>query len=425
MSIRTTTQARAGLRETPSIFEEPTPSCGPPRELALLVEGRIRPIKKTGWLKVGTERRANIRLQERHISSRHAFIRRSGDSVEVIDNQSTNGVWWRGQRRTEVRVSVDDVFFLGSVPALVVEVGISRRYRHAFRWCGMILTPSSIPLIERIARMATMCDPVTIIGESGTGKERVARAIHAASNRAEGPFVAVNCATLPDNLAEGELFGVQRGAFTGADRSRPGLFERATGGTLFLDEIAELSPAVQSKLLRVLETQVITPLGGTTTRTVNVRIVAATWQDIADSQNFRHDLMQRLSVLPLLLSPLRTRPDAIGPLLELFLRERNALHYWPSDALIKEMLAASWTGNVRELRSRVIRCACTGNMQELLPNHAMTSIHSLPRRGSALTCLTDERIRRSLVTHRGNRSATAKDLGISRSTLYRRLQRSG
>ena len=279
-------------------------------------------------------------------------------------------------------------------------------------------------MLERIAQIAVQSDPVMINGESGTGKERIARAIHSSGTRCGGPFVALNCAALPDNLAEGELFGVHRGAFTGADRTRPGLFERATGGTLFLDEVGELSSAVQSKLLRVLETQMIHPLGSSLSRKVDVRIVTATWRDLGRRDDFRHDLYQRLNVLPVHLKPLRSRPEEIGPLLEYFLKERRALHLWPHEDLFRELSSSPWHGNVRELRNRVIRSACSMRSEELRPSEGDLSLR-VSRRGSNLAKPTDDRIRMILDSHRGNRSATARELGISRSTLYRRLQRSG
>jgi len=394
-------------------------------EMAILVQGRVWRLPEGVWYKIGADRHAQIRVNHPHVSGRHAVIRRLGRRIEVLDSQSTNGVWWKGERREEISIEGNDVFLLGTTPVVVVEVGISEKYKNAYRWCDMVLMPSSNPLVERVARMAMQSDSVMVLGESGTGKEHIARAIHAMSHRSDKPFVALNCAALPDNLAEGELFGVQRGAFTGADRTRDGLFGRANGGTLFLDEVGELSPAVQSKLLRVLETQMIHPVGGGTPRRVDVRVITATWRSLEASTTFRHDLYQRLHILPVHLKPLRTRRNEIGPLLELFLRERRAIRFWPTDDQLALIVSADWPGNVRELRSRVIRCACTGQIKDLIPDGGSGSVIRLPRRGRSDSERTKRRILRCLELHHGNRSAAARELGISRSTLYRWLDRSG
>ena len=165
-------------------------------------------------------------------------------------------------------------------------------------------------------------------------------------------------------------------------------------------------------------------MGSSASRSIDVRVIAATWRDLEGNNGFRHDLYQRLNILPIQLKPLRSRPDAVGPLLEFFLSERRALQHWPPEPLLTELVQASWRGNIRELRNRAIRCACTANTAELRPDEGEWELR-VPRRGASLTSLTDERIRRILASHRGNRSATARELGISRSTLYRRLQRSG
>jgi transcriptional regulator of acetoin/glycerol metabolism len=417
--------ARVSSFHTPSIFETHPQSTSQNSQIALLIKGRIHTIEEGGWVRLGSNRRSTIRVDDRHVSGDHALVRRVDDQLEILDASSTNGVWFQGKREQEIAVCPGDAFMLGNIPSLVVEMGFSEKFPQAFRWCQMVLMPGSASLLETIARWAVHDAPVVICGESGTGKERVARALHGCSARRHAPFVALNCAALPDTLAEGELFGVERGAFTGADKSRAGLFERAHGGTLFLDEIGELSPAVQAKLLRVLESGEVQPVGGGKKKTVEVRVIAATWRDLKESSTFRHDLYQRLYVLPIHLKSLRHRSEEIGPLLEMFLRERRALRYWPDEERFLKIVSGYWPGNIRELRSRAIRCACTGESTDLVP----TGIHPIespvPRWGKSEPAQTILHIRRCLKAHKGNRSAAAKELGISRSTLYRWLDRSG
>ncbi len=214
-------------------------------------------------------------------------------------------------------------------------------------------------LIEQVApSMAT----VLITGESGTGKEVVARQIHEASGRT-GPFVAVNCGAIPDNLLESELFGHERGAFTGAVTSRAGRFEQAKGGTFFLDEIGDMPTVMQVKLLRVLEERVIERVGGTKSIPVDVRLIAATHRDLPtriETGDFREDLYYRLSVFPIEISALRDRPDDIPPLVNEFIRRLNAeksVSLQLSDDAMDSLCKYSWSGNVRELANLVERLA--------------------------------------------------------------------
>ena len=418
-------EARVSSFHTPSIFETHPQMTRQMGQIALLIQGRLHPIKEGRWIRLGSSRRSTIRVDDRHVSGDHALVRRVADQLEVLDASSTNGIWFQGKREQEIDVVPGDAFMLGNIPALVVEMGFSEKFPKAFRWCQMVLMPGSASLVETIARWAVHDAPVVICGESGTGKERVARALHSCSARRNAPFVALNCAALPETLAEGELFGVERGAFTGADKSRAGLFERAHGGTLFLDEIGELSPAVQAKLLRVIESGEVQSMGGGKKKKVDVRVLAATWRDLKETSEFRHDLYQRLYVLPIHLKSLRHRSEEIGPLLEMFLRERRALRYWPDEERLSEIVSGHWPGNVRELRSRAIRCACTGESTDLVPTGTHTIGRTVPRWGKSEPSQTILHIRRCLDAHRGNRSAAAKELGISRSTLYRWLDRSG
>ena len=227
---------------------------------------------------------------------------------------------------------------------------------------------------ERVKRLADAPAPAIVLGETGTGKGIVARALHADSRRSDGPFVSVNCAALPESLLESELFGHVRGAFTGAVADRRGLFAEADGGSLFLDEIAEMTPALQAKLLHVLESGAVRPVGATKVRQVDVRIVAATHRDLVSAvrdQKFREDLLYRLDVVSIVIPPLRERAEDIPELIDHFLAEvREKYPQSPIRRFSEEALAAlrrhRWPGNVRELAHAVEKIALLGQNAEVV-----------------------------------------------------------
>ena len=229
--------------------------------------------------------------------------------------------------------------------------------------CGLLGASAAIEEIRaRVRRVAPSPSTILVTGETGTGKEVVADAIHRLSDRADGPIVKVNCGALPETLVESELFGHERGAFTGADRARPGRFELADGGTLFLDEIGELPEMMQVKLLRVLQDGELDRVGGTRPRHVDVRVVAATHRDlvrqVADGR-FRQDLLYRLKVVEIHVPPLRERPDDVEPLLRCFVHQQAARLSRPTVEISAEAVDAlrhhRWPGNVRELQNAVER----------------------------------------------------------------------
>ncbi len=274
--------------------------------------------------------------------------------------------------------------------------------------------------------------PVLVYGESGTGKELVARAIHRRGPRARGPFLAANCATLPEQLLDAELFGHTRGAFTGADRDRPGLFEQAHGGVLFLDEVACLSPAAQESFLRVLETGEVRRVGGTRTEKTDVRVVAATNEDLDRAEGFRRDLFYRLNVLRLDLPPLRERKEDIPLLAEHFLKRAAAETGAPRKRLSREALGAflehRWPGNIRELENAIRRAAALSDAGTLeaadfafLRDRAAAG----PAEGPILSL--DEYVRATLERWEGklDLAEIAARLGLSRKTLWEKKKRLG
>ena len=297
-------------------------------------------------------------------------------------------------------------------------------------------------LIDQVHRVMNVTVPVFLQGESGTGKELVARTIHDAGNRAEQPFVALNCASIPEGLQENELFGHERGAFTGAAQAFPGKFEQAHRGTLFLDEVAETSPSVQARLLRVLQEGVVQRLGGTVARAVDVRVVAASHKDLdalVRSGTFRQDLYFRIVVYPIVVAPLRERRDDIPLLIMHFLRKYAGEGSGRIKAMAPEALdqfcAHSWPGNVRQLENAVRRAiiASDGDIgvrvaRVILGTESDRNAHSplVPSPDDDIVPLAE--LERRAIAHAlhvtgGNRALAAKKLGIGRATLHRKLVR--
>jgi two-component system response regulator HydG len=295
-------------------------------------------------------------------------------------------------------------------------------------------------IFDQVRQVADTHAGVLIQGESGTGKELVANAIHAHSSRCDRPFVKVSCAALPETLLESELFGHERGAFTGALEQRKGRFELADGGTLFLDEIAEMSPGTQAKLLRVLQNYEFERVGGTETLHVDVRVIAATNADLAErvrQGRFREDLYYRLRVVPIEVPPLRDRPEDIPPLVSHFVREyaeRNHKEVRGVSAEAMNILVTyPWPGNVRELQN------CVENMvvmssepmlgPELLPPEmqetTVASDSSGFPIGLSMRQIEEKAIRETLASVGGNRTRAADMLGIPLRTLHRRINEYG
>lgn len=298
-------------------------------------------------------------------------------------------------------------------------------------------SPAMRPILEMLPAVAGSSSVVLIQGETGTGKEVTARAIHRQSPQAKGPFVAVNCGALPDTLLESELFGYKKGAFTGADRDKIGRFKQADGGTLFLDEIGEISPAMQVKLLRVLQEGVYESLGSTKSEKSRARVICATNRNLkqmVEEGSFRRDLFYRINVITFNLPPLRERREDIPDLAEYFLRKYRIKMGKSIQGFSEEVYAAfyayPWPGNIRELENVIERAVvlCTGDRIDIscLPDDVL---HVL-RGGEVQT--TDsyrppfmsepERIMEALERNNFNRTLTAKDLGIHRATLYRKMK---
>jgi PAS domain S-box-containing protein len=305
---------------------------------------------------------------------------------------------------------------------------------------------SRSPLMQRVfdvlPAIAASPSTILILGETGTGKELIARTLHALGPHSKGPFIAVNCGALPDTLLESELFGYEAGAFTGATRHKAGRFALARGGTIFLDEIGEVSPALQVRLLRVLQERTFEPLGGTRSETTDARIMVATNKDLADQVRlgvFREDLYYRVNVVRITLPPLRRRNEDIPLLVDQFVARFNRLQgkaVAGTDAeALSLLMAYEWPGNIRELENAIERAfvLCTdGHIglrhlpEDLLIRAAPGGEADLvPGVRAAHRMLDAQAIQAALAAHGGNRVAAAQALGIHKATLFRRIRRLG
>jgi transcriptional regulator with PAS, ATPase and Fis domain len=313
-------------------------------------------------------------------------------------------------------------------------------------WGIIGTSPQMREVFEQLRRVANSEATVLVLGESGTGKELVARALHDHGTRHGKAFVAQSCAAMTDALLESTLFGHVRGAFSGAVRSTTGLFGAAEGGTLFLDDVGEMSAALQVKLLRVLQDRTYLPVGATSPRKADVRVIAASGRDVSEmvaSGEFRQDLFYRLHVLPIKMPPLRERPEDVRWLVERFLRETAAAPRTVSDASWACLERYRWPGNIRELRAEVLRWdIAAAEAREVGPEHLSAAIrmaggYSGDEGGeaaaaaaagtgtlaAAVEALEKAIIQRGLERTAGNRSRLAKELGISRTTLGERLKK--
>ncbi len=314
---------------------------------------------------------------------------------------------------------------------------LKQRLKHHHSLGGLVgKDPKMLALFELIREVGQASVPVLIEGESGTGKELVANAIHDLGDRATKPFVAVNCGALPEGILESELFGHVKGAFTGAIRDKNGRFALADGGTIFLDEIAELSPAMQVKLLRVLQEKQFEPVGGEYPLKVNVRVISATNQNIhrhMEKKLFRRDLFYRLCVVPIRLPPLRERRLDIPMLVEHFVeyvaKDTGRPMLAPSTEAIDMLTSYHWPGNVRELRNAIefayVKCHEDSILPEHLPPEITTSRLVLPNKPGPKVRIKKDQILLALARSDGNKKDAATRLGIGRATLYRYLKRYG
>jgi DNA-binding NtrC family response regulator len=363
-----------------------------------------------------------------------------------------------GSVETAVNAVRNGAFDYISKPFVVDEIlGILRRIEEKFQIFGEAslgaeladtlpnteivgASPRMVEIYKKLAKVARIDSPVLVLGESGSGKELIARAIHANSDRTSSPFVVINCGALPETLLESELFGHERGAFTGAGAARKGLIETGEGGTVFLDEISETSLGFQVRLLRVIQEHEIRRVGSNETTRVNIRVIAATNRDLREmvrNSQFREDLFHRLNVFTLALPPLRERVSDI-PLLASYYLRRFTEKYGKSVRLSSDAIEAlksySWPGNVRELKN-IVEKAITFNDTGLISVSELEFSDSggaetaasatVPAGASSLDDMEREHIIRVLRETGGNKKKAAEILGIERRTLYNKAKRLG
>jgi DNA-binding NtrC family response regulator len=291
-------------------------------------------------------------------------------------------------------------------------------------------SPAMVDIYKKVSRVAPTDATVVIEGETGTGKELVARMIHRFSLRAKQPFVPVDCAAIAPSLLESELFGAMRGAFTGADRDRVGVFEAANRGTVFLDEIGEIEMSFQGNLLRFLQEREIRPVGASRSKEVDVRVVAATNRDLqrlVDEHKFREDLWYRLNTVRLVMPPLRERRDDIPLLARFYVNKYNGRYNREVKLMVsgeKALQAYTWPGNVRQLQHVIERLTI---LADRIDNEtvldALTAMESRDKAVETLADTEEVQIRKVLAATGGNKSKAAQILGIERKTLYRKLER--
>ena len=394
-------------------------------------------------LVVGRGEDADITIDDVAVSRRHAIFH-AGPPLEIEDLGSSNGTFvsrassaqagaqTADQKRTAVAKRMElgpgDTVHFGA--ALVIVKTASAAQAIAMPEGIVIKDPALARLYEEAARAAAMSLPVLIVGETGVGKDVLARFVHERSPRAKKPFVALNCAALSEALAESELFGHEKCAFTGAVQTRAGLFETAHGGTVFLDEIGELPLPTQAKLLRTLESSEVQRVGSSKPIKVDVRFVSATNRDLERASalgKFRQDLYFRVNGITLHVPPLRARRSEIAELARRFLEsasKKAALASVPSLApeTIAALEAHAWPGNVRELRFAMERALVTGGEGPILPEHLPPQIRGA---GTAAPAkeegATRERVIDALAQCDGNQTRAAELLGVSRRTLINRM----
>jgi DNA-binding NtrC family response regulator len=389
-------------------------------------------------IRIGAKPGNDLTLSDRRVSGMHIEITFADGAYRIRDLDSTNGTMINGVRITESALPPGVTIAVGR--SLIRFDPLAEHESIAIhpepRFGNLIgAAPTMRKMFADLARIAPSEATVLITGESGTGKELVAEAIHEASKRSAGPLVVVDCGAIPATLFENELFGHERGSFTGADRATPGAFERADGGTLFLDEIGELPLDLQPRLLRALEQRAVRRIGGSAEMAVDVRVIAATNRDLAAevaAGRFRQDLFFRLSAAVVHVPPLRERPEDLSVLIDRLIADtgRECRVSGPAVAALR---AYDWPGNIRELKNVITTALAMVDGPLLEMRHLMfpgsarrqPSLDDLPLGGRTLDAVERAAIRQTLDQVGGNRSKAARALGIAPSTLYEKIKRYG
>jgi len=411
------------------------------------VDGRVTPIA-SGRTVLGRDYTCDVRLAGDQMSRQHAEIVKESAMIVIADLNSMNGTYVDGRRVTRAPIDEGSVVRIGDWVGVLMKLA-REQDGAAFQEIipGYFGGPRTLAVVEPLRKAAASDLAVIIEGETGTGKEGIARATHLWSGR-KGPFIAVNCAALPETLAEGELFGYRKGAFTGADRANPGHFQSANGGTLFLDEVSDLPSAIQPKLLRVLEQGEVTPLGESKAVPIDVRVVVATQKPLAtlvSEDRFRADLMARLDGLRIRLPPLRSRVEEVPYLFTRRLMIKSGPTPGLDAAAIEALCCHRWPLNIREVVNLAKRVVALHSQEKVLKRSQLAALMNVaepaakaePAKAAApppnsepaglTTAEREDRQRVIDVLDRcaGNQTAAARMLNISRSTMVEKLKRYG
>lgn len=371
---------------------------------------------------IGRDPGCDMVVDDPYASLRHVRIQPACGCWIATDLGSCNGTWIEGRR-------VDGAELAAGARLCVGRTVVDCRSPATAPSSSWLVTRGLAGLVEEVDRAARTTLPVLLVGESGTGKEGLARRIHDLGPRSAGPFVPVNCASLPETLADSILFGHARGAFTGAVDDRQGLLAQSAGGTVFLDEIGELAPASQARLLRVLEDRVVRPLGSSGSEPVDLRVVAATNRDLeamVRAGDFRLDLYHRIAVLPFLVPPLRDRPGDVIPLVDHLLDTGEIEAAGLSPEAVEVLAAYRWPGNVRELKNVMARAGVLAGGATILPEHVVLADGAAGEPGRPPDLPGSPQEAEALLREAGgNVSRAARMIGAARSTLRDRLRRLG
>jgi transcriptional regulator with PAS, ATPase and Fis domain len=436
------------LDSTQNLGDQPPEAIG--LALRVVAEGlfELYPLPREGSVSIGRAETANVRIDDPAMSRLHAMLH-LGPQICVEDLGSANGTRVRGRvlkKGERAPIALGEAMELGKVIVILQastsdpSLAVTEEHRAA-----TLVPPAaetgSLPVADdamaQVRRLVELVAPATITvlltGETGVGKEVTAELVHRLSPRRDRPLVRLNCAALSESLLESELFGYERGAFTGANQTKPGLLETADGGSVFLDEIGELSPSLQVKLLRVLEDRQVLRVGALSARKIDVRFIAATNRDLEKevaSGGFRRDLFFRLNGITIAIPPLRERSAEIEPLARSFAEEAARSSGGQSVRFSQDALALlrahPWPGNVRELRNVVERAVLLSRGETIRPEHLVLSEDTSYTPFLSSTAGLDpgaerQRVLDALAQCAGNQTQAARLLGISRSTLVARL----
>ncbi|MBI4212334.1 MAG: sigma 54-interacting transcriptional regulator [Deltaproteobacteria bacterium] len=380
---------------------------------------------------LGQDASNTLPIRDDFVSRQHCILLQDDDRLILQDLGSTNGTFFEGRRVTRMSLPTKGEFRIGKT-TVTFERSVATEKILPYRWARfkhMIGESKAMrEVFTLLEKVAPSTAPVLIMGESGTGKEMTAQLLHELSLSPSGPFVAVNCGAIPSTMIESLLFGHERGAFTGAAERHEGYFEQANGGTIFLDEIGELPMELQTRLLRILEEKKLRRIGGKHDIAINVRIVSATNRDVADNVKqgkFRSDLFYRLYVIPVILPPLRERREDVVILAEHFLKLANTTRPFRfTQKALEKMKAHRWPGNVRELKNTIERAVLLAHHHELTEDDLdfMPEVEQ-PACARNLGDAEKEIVLKAMRSARGNQSEAARELGIARTTLRKKLKK--